>query len=262
MISKHDKPIRASLILGLGILLAFVTSYFLFWSVGEVHADIYWQGQRDSGAQFLETFEGFVDRVIFGGPVTLNSKDGHYLVMEADQDVPALLKQVKQTYSHLPPENISIGQGDTGGFFTVRMDQRMCACMLIRDAATKKTLLFTILAPVSLFHYPADPSMDQGGSDPVADLRPPGSTRVFCFETAGLAFTAYRCMNSNLASFYDNVLSTDELKGISIASFSNAKLPNNGNLYFFDSPANKGCVTFQTSPKENCSYAIVCAQMK
>lgn len=259
---NHVKPIRGSLIAGLAFMLVYLTSSFVFWSVQDVYADIHWQSQGSYGTQFLETFEPFVDRVVFGGAVRLNSHDGYYLVMEADQDVSTLLTQVEQVYSNLPPENISIGRGDQGGFFTVKINQRMCACMLIRDGNTNKTLLFTLLAPASLFRYPVDPYVDQGGGDPVAELRPPGSTRVFCFEAGGLGFSAYRCMSSNLTTFYDNIFSTDEFRGISIASLADTKLPKNGNLFFFDTQTKKGIVTFQTSPEENCSYAIVCTQTK
>ena len=259
--SKPNKLIQASLIVGLGMLLAFVTSYFFFWSVGEVHADIYWQVEMNSGAFLLRRFEGCVDRIIFGGPVTLNSKDGHYLVMEADQNVSGLLKQLKQEFSTLPPENITIGQGVSGGFFTAKMDRGICASMLIRDFNTNKTLLFTIIAPVALFRYPANPYVDQDGNDPVAGLRPPGSTRMFCFETPALRFAAYRSIQSNLTDFYENALSTTEIKGISIMSSTDAILPNNGNLFFFEKGIQNGCLAFQTSPEENCSYAIVCAQM-
>ncbi len=260
-LSKHNL-FRGSLVAFLGLAVFGGVSYLALFPAGEARATIYWHGGSATDQVFVPRLGGLGMRAVFGGPVTVNSNDGYYVIMEANRDVPMLLERLEDRFADLPPENVNIGRGTQGGFFTARMDRRMCAIMLIRDFNTNKTLLFTVMAPVSLFRNPVDPFMDQGGVDPVAELRPPGSTRVFCFETPALAFAAYKCMDSSLAGFYENILSSSEARGISLMSFTNAQLPDNGNLHFFERGIQNGFLAYQSSPKESCSYAIVCAQMQ
>jgi hypothetical protein len=256
------KLLRSCLIILLGMAVLSGGSYFLLFSVEKAQATIYWQGGSATEGFFIPKLQKLGMKAIFGGPVTINSNEGHYIVMEAKQKIPELLSELRNQFSELSGNDISIGNGINGGFFTAKVADKIYALMLIRDYNINKTMVFAIIAPKELFQQNPGGFTDANGMDPVAELRPPGSTRVFCFQTSALAFAAYKSINSNLADFYESALSTDDRRGTSIMSFTKAKLPDNGNLVFFDSSVQKGFVVYQSDPKNNCSYAIVCAQMQ
>lgn len=254
------KTFKTVVICLLGIFIFAGTSYLLLNSCSTAYATIYWNGGSATDSFFVPKFYKLGMKAIFGGPVTLNGSGGHFVVLQANQTVPELLYQLEEQFSELPPGNVSTGKGTNGAFFTARADDRICATMLIRDYNINKTLVFIIMAPAELFRHPEDPFADENGTDPVAELRPPGSKRVFCFETPAIAFTAYKSIDGDLTDFYESAFSAGDIRAVSITTFSDKKLPNNGNLFFFDSHFHKGFVVYQSSPEENCSYSIVCAQ--
>jgi hypothetical protein len=256
------KILKTAVICFLCILVFVGTSYLLLNSGTAAYATIYWNGGSATDEFFVPKLQKLGMKAVFGGPVTINSNNGHYIVMEAKQIIPELLSELKNQFSELPAENVSVGNGINGGFFTAKTNDRIFAAMLIRDYNINKTMLFTVIAPEELFQQNPGGFTDTSGADPVAELRPPGSIRVFCFETPALAFAAYKSANSNLTDFYESACNNTGIKAVSIMAFAENKLPDNGNLFFFDSSNNKGFVVYQSDPKNNCSYAIVCAQMQ
>jgi hypothetical protein len=258
-----NKLLRFFVILFFGAVLALGASCFLIHSAEKASAAIYWGGGQASDTFFLGKLNNLGHNAVFGGPVTINGSNGHFVVYKADASVPKILGQLKNQFSQLPSDNTTIKEGSKTGFYIAEYQQRTCALMLVNDDNIQKTWLFALMMPKELFNETPQPFVNEdGGVDPVAELRPPGSTRVFCFETPAIAFAAYKSINGNLADFYESALSTDDRRGISIMSFTKAKLPDNGNLFFFDSSNNKGFVVYQSDPKNDCSYAIVCAQMQ
>ena len=244
----------------LGSVVLWSTSYFLLFSVEKAHATIYWQGGSATDSFFVPKLQKLGTKAVYGGPVTINSNKGHFIVMEAKQTIPKLLSDLKNQFSEIPKSDISIGNGTNAGFFTVNAGDRTCAIMLVRDYNINQTMLFTVMAPKELFRQNSGGFTDTDGTDPVAELRPPGSQRLFCFETPTIAFTAYKSINGNLTDFYESAFSSDEIRGVSVMAFADEKLPNNGNMFFFDTCNQQGFVVYQSDIKDNCSYSIVCAQ--
>ena len=254
--------LRSCLVILLGTAVFGGASYFLLFSIEKAQATIYWQGGSATDIFFVPRIRTLGMKAVYGGPVTMNGNDGHYVVLTAEQDVPELLKELKQKFSELPEEDVIVGKGTNAGFFTVNAGDRTCAIMLIKDDNINKTWLFAVIMPKELFHRANQLFDNESGVDPVAELRPPASKRVFCFETPAIAFAAYKSIDGDLADFYESAFSTDDMRAVSVMAFAEERLPNNGNLFFFDSSNNKGFVVYQSDPKNNCSYAIVCAQMQ
>lgn len=255
-----NKILRFLVIFCFGVALVLGASYFLIHHADQASATIYWEspGVRDSF--FLGKLGDLGYNATFGGPITMNGSNGHFVIYQANATVQDTLKQLKKHFAQLSPEDIHVKEDAKTGFFVAECGQKTCAWMLIRDDNINKTWLFTIIMPTELFHRTKQLFMDENGSDPVAELRPPGSTRVFCFETPALTFAAYKSIDGDLTDFYESAFDDDEIRGVSIMAFSENKLPNNGNLFFFDTSLHKGFVVFQNEPKDNYSYSIVCAQ--
>jgi hypothetical protein len=260
MNSVSYKYIRAITIFAFGFVLCWCVSYLLILSVQPASATIHWKGGAATDNLFISRMRNLGMKLSFGSPVTLNGNDGYYAALLADQEIPQLLKELKEKFSDLPDESIVVGKGTNAGFFTVKADDRTCSIMLIRDYNINKTILLTVTSSSELFKHPDNFLADEQGIDPIAELRPPGSKRVFSFETHSTVLAAYKSVNRNLADFYESALSAENKHGASIMTFTQAKLPDNGNFLFFDSPSGKGFVVYQICPKDNCSYSIVCSQ--
>ena len=256
------KMLRFFIIVFSGAVLALGVSFFLLHSAEEASAAIYWGEGRTSDTFFLDKLNKLGYNTVFGGPATINGSNGHFAVYKANTSVPNILGQLKNQFSQLSSDDTNAKEGIKTGFFIAEYQQRTCAMMLIQDDNINKTWLFVITMPKELFHRTNQPFDNENGVDPVIELRPPGSQRVFCFETPALAFAAYKSIDGDLTDFYESAFSTDEMRAVSIMAFTEERLPNNGNLLFFDTCNQKGFVVYQSDPKNNCSYAIVCAQMQ
>ena len=256
------KVLRFFVILCSGAILALGTSFFLVHSVEKASAAIYWGGGKVSDTFFFGKLNNLGYNTVFGGPVTINGSNGHFVVYRADASVPKILGQLKNQFSQLSSDDTTAKEGLKTGFFIAEYKQRTCALMLIQDDNINKTWLFAVIMPKELFHRTNQAFDNENGFDPVAELKPPGSTRVFCFETPAIAFTAYKSIDGDLADFYESAFSTDDMRAVSVMAFAEERLPNNGNLLFFDTCNQKGFVVYQSDLKNNCSYSIVCAQMQ
>ena len=243
-----------------GAVLAWGASYFLIHSIGETSAAIYWGGGTASDALFFDKLNNLGYNAVFGGPVTINGSNGHFVVYKANASVPRILGELRKQLSRSSSDNTATQEDAKTGFFIAEYQQRTCALMLVKDDNIGKTWLFAMMMQTELFHRASQPFTDENGVDPVAELRPPGSTRVFCFETPALAFAAYKSINGDLTDFYESACNNADITGVSLMTFAENRLPDNGSLIFFDAGSQKGFVAYQRDSKDSCGYAIVCAQ--
>ena len=254
-----NKLLRTLVILCLSLCLFLSISWFLIYSVKEASAGIYWGDSTVSDSFFFDKLLNLGYKAVFGGPVVLNGENGHFAVFRINGTIPEIGEQIKNRFAQLHPDDVIVGNGSKADFIVAKCGPRTFASMLIRDDNINSTWLFVITMPTKLFHK-TNSSIDEAGMDPVQAFRPPGSQRVFCFETPSIALAAYKSIDRNLADFYESKCASDGIRAASVMAFTDAKLPNNGNIFFFDSYSDKGFVVYQSSPKDNCSYAIVCSQ--
>ena len=246
----------------LGAGLIAVTSYFLINPGSTAHASIYWNGGQTADSFFIENLCDNNTKFVYATPITVNTNDGYFVVLQTNQAVPELLEQFKDRFSHFAPENIIVGTGTNAGFFSAKVDGKISGTLLIRDQNINKTIMVALTMPDSVLKRDNSTLTDVDGIDPVIELRPPGSQRVICLETPMMTLAAYKSIDGNLTDFYESIDDNTDISAVSVMAFADKKLPNNGDLFFFDTCNQKGFVVYQSDLKNNCSYSIVCAQMQ
>ena len=242
-----------------GVVGGSVSWYLLQSLDSPVQAEVYWHGHSaGNGSSFLDRLKGTPAQVLHAAPVAINGKDGYYIAMRSKKAVPEILKELKKRFLFDPDQPVQTGSGWPGGFLIANDGDWTCAMLLIRDHRSKETLMLSVIAPRDLFTKKRGEFEDVDGSDPMAQLRPPASQRVFSFVIGNVRYAVYRSSQRTLAAFYENRLPDLGIRNVSVQAGAGKRLPNDGNLFFFDVGGRGGFVAYQSSLDQNESYAIIC----
>lgn len=260
MTKRISKFYRASAIFVLGLSVFIAVSVFLANTGNRALATIYWGGGQATDSFFIEKLFDANTELVHGTPIRMNAHDGFFAVVQRDQGVPSIIDELEQRFSDLPSEDVIIGRGKDTAFFTAKADHRIIGIMLVRDRNINKTMMFAATLSDAVLYDRSDPLGDKNGTDPVAELRPPGSQRVLSLASPSFEFAAYKSINANLTNFYESTFSNNNITAVSVNALKDNKFPNTGDLFYFDSGIKMGFVLYQSDPKNGCSYSVVCTQ--
>jgi hypothetical protein len=245
-------------------ILAVLIGGGLIWqvmpsAVREARAEVYWRsGTAGADSAFLERLKGAPLKVLHAAPVNINGEGAIYVAMQSSKGVPELLSDLKERFLFNPDEPPQVGVGQPGGLLIAYSGGHACVMLLIRDHRANETMVLSLIAPRELFTKQSGQFGDVDGVDPVSELRPPHSQRVFGFQLGGVQYAVYKSSQSTLDAFYANRFEELDMRHVAIRPKVGMRSPDQGNLFFFDARGRGGFVAYQSHVSTNTSYAIVC----
>ena len=112
-------------------------SMLAIYSAQPAYATIYWDGGSASDGFFVPKLNKLGMNAVFGGPVTMNGNDGHYIVLQAEQNVPDMLNQLKDQFPELSEKDISTGNIDSDALYCFHQREQFhqgdsCSYLIIK----------------------------------------------------------------------------------------------------------------------------------